>query len=281
VRSTATRPNRLGFYLTDSCAARLCALGYFLTLDCGGCRCYRGDGASIYSDSFELDSAPPAAAKRGPAGWLKKKLKKGQPDEEQQMPPVGAAMERFGSSLSGEGGWSFVSLRWPDTADSNRAARAHVLVLAAVLIVGEISPLFLSMPGASPTFDVSVTAADGSYASELLDDTSTTAAATSSDGPDIGLGLDVSAVAIVGVLMSLCTVVIRRSIGQKVEVSSPFVALRFAGCVVVAVALISPALNRVGSNRVSVYFAITCVDKQLAAHTSHRDFDYYFCKLGV
>eukprot|EP01046_Picozoa_sp_COSAG06_P036211 COSAG06_NODE_3969_length_4708_cov_2.553699_3_plen_159_part_00 len=157
-----------------------------------------------------------------------------------------------------------VSLRWPDTANSNRAARAHVLVLAAVLIVGEISPLFLSMPGAPPTFDV--TAADGSYASELLDDTSTTAAATSNDGPDIGLGLDVSAVAIVGVLMSLCTVAIRRSIGQKFEVSSPFIALRFAGCVVVAVALISPALNRVGSNRVSVYFAITCVDKACCSH---------------
>ena len=54
--------------------------------------------------------------------------------------------------------------------------------------------------------------------------------------------------------VSLCL-----SLCLSVQVSSPWLALRFGGCAVVAAAVISPALNRLGSSPAPVWLGIVCL----------------------
>lgn len=237
----------------------------------------RGDDASIYAESFS-GRAPPV--QRGPITWLKRKVKRKDEQLDQTGSTDAPVSDRFrGEHLPENGGWTVASLRLPDTANANRAARAHVILHAALLLVGEVSPLFLSMPqafvsmqtapindndiaGSNTTTDVD---GSGSYAWKISYDEATVPAVVANDsGSAIGLGIDVRSIAIVGVLMSLCAVALRRSISQKVEVSSPWAALKFAGCAVVAAALISPPLIRLGTNRTAIWLGITWVTSLLA-----------------
>ena len=169
-----------------------------------------------------------------------------------------------------KGGWVVASLRFPDTADANRATRSHVTLLAALLLVGEISPLLLSMPrgpGATKAFNfdgaatasnvsVIITEGDGSYARTIhVDETISIQNAGRNIGY-LGLGLSAYSIAIVGTLMALYAAGLRRLIGHKVHVSSPWFALRLAGCAVVGAALISSALIRLGMNFAVVWLGI-------------------------
>ncbi len=234
----------------------------------------RGDDASIYAESFD-DTAPPP--KRPTLKWFKNKLKVTSDNDLDHTASYNQPVrERFEKTLE-DVGWCFASLRLPDTADANRATRSYVMLLAALLLLGELSPLFLSMPQTAASIQaaaadgdtvvISITltdeGGDGSYAWNLpADEASVLAAITdennaaSDTGGYIGLGLDAPSIAIVGALTAFCAAGLRRLIAKKVEVSSPWVALRFGGCALVASAVVLPALNRLGSSPAPVWFGI-------------------------
>ena len=152
-----------------------------------------------------------------------------------------AVLQRFGDNTSQYVGWVWASLRLPDTDNANRATRAHVLLIAALLLLGEVAPLFLTMPqalaplpGAAADGDdtaesmTSIRAdGDGSYAwSTAIDDEASVSAAitsenASSSGAPFGLGADPRIIAAVGALTSLCAVGLRRLVGSKVDVLAP------------------------------------------------------------
>ena len=116
-----------------------------------------------------------------------------------------------------------------------------MLLIAALLLLGEVAPLFLTMPqalaplpGAAAGGDdtaesmTSIRAdGDGSYAwsTAVYDEASVSAAITSESasisGAPVGLGADPRIIAAVGALTSLCAVGLRRLVGGKVDVLAP------------------------------------------------------------
>jgi hypothetical protein len=151
------------------------------------------------------------------------------------------------------------------------------MLLAGLLQLGESTPLFFSMPRTASTqaaagdreetvstMTVTDEGSGSSYAWNVPVDESSVLpaftyknAATASGDGSIGLGFDAPSIAIVGALTALCAAGLRRLIGKKVEVSSPWATLRFGGCALVAAAAVSPALNHFGtSGPGSVWFGI-------------------------
>lgn len=169
--------------------------------------------------------------------WFKQRLEKTKDKQLDHTQSENApALRRFGAT-SQYVGWVWASLHLPDTDSANRATRAHVLLVAALLLLGEVTLLFLTMPqalvplpGAATDGDdtaesmTSITAdGDGSYAAD--DEASVLAATTSentiSSGARVGLGVDSRFIAAVRALTLLCAVGLRRLVGKKVDVLTP------------------------------------------------------------
>jgi len=142
-------------------------------------------------------------------------------------------LDRFGGGSEGE--WVVGALRFPDTSDARRASKAHVLLCAATLLVGELCPLFLSLPArtapaATAADGIAMVAGGGSLAGGgvLVEDV-----AGGADGGGVGLGVSVGGVAAVGALTSLAAAALRKYLGRQLEVASPWVPLKVAGAAAV------------------------------------------------
>ena len=73
----------------------------------------------------------------GKGGWKQKLLRKRSPSKYSQASKAQAQKV---------GGWAKAALAWPEGKDAARAARAQVFVAAGLLLVGELTPLYLSLP---------------------------------------------------------------------------------------------------------------------------------------
>ena len=74
----------------------------------------------------------------GKGGWKQKLLRKrSSPSKSSQASKAQAQKV---------GGWAKAALAWPEGKDAARAARAQVFVAAGLLLVGELTPLYLSLP---------------------------------------------------------------------------------------------------------------------------------------
>ena len=225
-----------------------------------------GDDESIYSQAMDepADVSPPSKG-----AWLRSKLpgaKKPEPVEEQEafgpFSAAGSGLDRFGGGNEGE--WVVGALRFPDTGDARQATKAHVLLCVATLLVGELCPLFLSLPSATVTA-AEAGGEDGSLAGggRLVSEKS---GSGGGGGGSVGLGVGVGAVAAVGALTSLAAATLRKYLGRQLEVSSPWVPLKVAAVAAVVAALLWPAL---GSVRLGAESGGRTYDVVLCKHTSY------------